>query len=65
MNVGDFGDMQVVAAEVGDERLRTVIAHAQPGWFSARSWSFWHYRLGLTEVGDDVPPLPTRSFDAQ
>jgi len=62
MNIGDFFDMQEVEKEVGKERLRQVIAKAQPGWFNPRSWHFWHYRLGITNIGDDVPPLKTRTF---
>jgi hypothetical protein len=27
--------------------------------FDARSWHYWHYRLGLAEP-DKVPPLPSR-----
>jgi len=44
---------------VGDNGLREVIAHAEIGQFDARSWAYWHYRLGLAKPGD-VPPLPTR-----
>lgn len=62
MNIGDFNDMQAVEKELGAERLREVLDHAEAGWFSPRSWSFWHYRLGATEIGNDVPPMRTRSF---
>lgn len=61
MNIGDFEDMQALAAQLGDEVLRDVIAHAEAGQFSPRSWTYWHYRLGLAEV-DQVPPLPVRRF---
>ncbi|MBS0617804.1 MAG: hypothetical protein JSR44_06415 [Spirochaetes bacterium] len=61
MNLGDFEDMQALAQEVGDKRLCAVISHAEAGQFTARSWTYWHYRLGLSSV-DGVPPLPVRKF---
>lgn len=61
MNIGDFEDMQAMAAQFGDEVLRDVIAHAEAGQFSPRSWTYWHYRLRLAEI-DQVPPLPVRRF---
>ena len=61
MNIGDYADVQTLAHRVGDGVLRDVLAHAQAGQFSARSWAYWHYRLGLAELGQ-VPPLPSRRF---
>jgi hypothetical protein len=59
MNIGDYDDVQAVAKLVGDDYLREVLTHAEIGQFNARSWHYWHYRLGLAEPGQ-VPPLPTR-----
>jgi hypothetical protein len=61
MNIGDYGDVQRLAAEVGDAVLRDVLARAEAGQFNARSWAYWHYRLGLCDL-DRVPPLPVRRF---
>jgi hypothetical protein len=61
MNIGDFADVAALAALVGDDALRGVLARAEAGQFSARSWAYWHYRLGLAKV-DEVPPLPVRRF---
>jgi hypothetical protein len=61
MNIGDWDDVQALASQVGDDALRHVLAHAQAGQFNARSWAYWHYRLGLCDVGE-VPPLPVRTF---
>ncbi len=61
MNIGDFKDVQNLAAEVGDDTLREVLSHAEAGQFNARSWAYWHYRLGLAKV-DEVPALPVRRF---
>jgi hypothetical protein len=62
MNLGDYDDMHSMATQVGDDALRAVIARAQPGRFNARSWTYWHYRLGLAALGQ-VPPLPMRRFE--
>jgi uncharacterized protein with beta-barrel porin domain len=53
--------VQTLAHQVGDDVLRGVIAQAQAGQFSQRSWAYWHYRLGLAGL-DQVPPLPSRKF---
>lgn len=59
MDIGDYADVQSLAAQVGDAVLRDVLTHAQAGQFNARSWAYWHYRLGLAGV-DQVPALPVR-----
>jgi len=61
MDIGDYTDVQALAKQVGDDVLRQVLAHAEAGQFSARSWAYWHYRLGLAAV-DCVPDLPQRRF---
>lgn len=61
MNIGDYADVQLLVQQVGDEVLREVVRHAQAGQFSPRSWTYWHYRLGLVSV-DHVPPMPLRRF---
>jgi len=61
MNIGDYRDVQELATLVGDDVLRKVLEHAEPGYFNARSWAYWHYRLQLAVV-NQVPPLPVRGF---
>ena len=61
MNIGDFDDVTELCDQAGENTLRDVLLHAEAGQFNARSWSYWHYRLGMAEV-DKVPPLPVRSF---
>lgn len=60
MNIGDYDDVQELAAQVGDDCLREVLANAEIGQFNERSWAYWHYRLGLAPPGQ-VPPMPGRS----
>ena len=62
MNIGDFEDVQRLANAVGEDQLRDAVKNAQAGQFNARSWAYWHYRLGLAKL-DRLPPLPARSFD--
>lgn len=61
MNIGDYSDIQLLVAQVGEEVLREVLKNAEAGQFNERSWAYWHYRLGLSSV-DHVPVLPVRRF---
>ena len=61
MNIGDYADVQILAAQLGEDILRKVLTHAEIGQFTERSWSYWHYRLGLASV-DNMPPMPARRF---
>jgi hypothetical protein len=59
MNMGDYADVQALATEAGDDALKSVLVHADAGHFDERSWTYWHYRLGLAGV-DRIPPMPAR-----
>jgi len=59
MDIGDYDDVQALAERVGEGRLRQCLHDAEIGQFNARSWAYWHYRLGLAAPGE-VPPLPSR-----
>ena len=61
MNLGDYNDVQILARQFGDDALRQVLVHAEAGQFDSRSWTYWHYRLGLACIGG-VPPLPARTL---
>ena len=61
MNIGDYSDVQLLVSQVGDDVLRQVLTQAQAGQFNERSWTYWHYRLGLCSV-DQVPAMPVRRF---
>lgn len=61
MNLGDYDVVLALATLVGDDYLRAVIARAEIGQFNERSWTFWHYRLGLAEP-ERVPPMPQREL---
>ncbi len=55
MDIGTFEDCRAMRAAFGDERLRSVMRRAEPGWFRARSWAFWQAALGI-----DAGPRPVR-----
>ncbi len=61
MNIGDYDDVQALVHGVDSAYLRQVLTHAEAGQFDARSWTYWHYRLGLSDPGK-VPALPERKF---
>jgi hypothetical protein len=62
MNLGDLDHAQALLGAVGEDAFRDVLASAEPGWFNARSWHYWHFRLGLCPPGGEVPPMPERRF---
>ena len=59
MELGDWDDVVLLDAAVGEDFLREVVERAESGQLSERSWTYWHYRLGLATLGH-VPALPTR-----
>jgi hypothetical protein len=59
MNLGDYDDVQALSAHLGEDRLRDVVRHAEAGQLDERSWTYWHYRLGLA-APEQVPPMPQR-----
>ena len=59
MNIGVLSDVCLLVDSLGEDRLIVVLQPAEAGQFSARSWHYWHYLLGLARAGN-VPPLPIR-----
>ena len=59
MELGDYDDVLILIEEFPKSELIQILSTAEAGLFSPKSWSFWHYKLGLSEVGA-VPPLPVR-----
>jgi len=62
MDLGTHEDSLALTDLVGEDALREVLRKAQAGWFNARSWHYWHYRLGLCKPGE-VPQMPQRRFE--
>jgi hypothetical protein len=61
MNLGDYDDMIALETLFGRGRLAAALRAAEPGRFSPRAWTYWHYRLRLAAPGR-VPPLPRREL---
>ena len=62
MEMGDYEDVQFLAIRFGDDVMREVMTHAEIGWFTERSWAYWHYRLGLSPSGQ-LPNMPRRCVE--
>ena len=62
MELGDFDDQRRLEASLGHDGLAQALRGAAAGRLSARSWAYWHYRLGLAKPGR-LPPLPRRRLD--
>ena len=63
MNPGTWDDLNKLAEVLGQNHLRKVLREAEAGQFDARSWHYWHYRLGLAECGKtQVLPMPVRKI---
>jgi hypothetical protein len=62
MDIGDYKDLRDLSKVLGDGYLRQVLAGAEAGQLNARSWTYWHYRLGMAEPGK-VPPMPKRRVE--
>jgi hypothetical protein len=58
MNFGTYEDILRLESLLPSAVLLRVVANAQPGWFSPRSWEFWRGRLG----GGLPERPPVRSF---
>lgn len=57
MALGSWEDVNSLDRLFGTGRLRAALGDASPGIFDARSWHYWHHRLGLGPAG----LLPTRA----
>jgi hypothetical protein len=58
MNLASWEDMQLLQKICKKELLKQVLKEAPPGYFSHRSWDYWHLKLGFKQI----PPLPKRKF---
>ena len=62
MNLGTYDDIRRLEALLEPAALAEVMLHAQPGWFSPRSWDFWRGRLSRDAAARLPPSPPKRSF---
>ncbi|MDQ2866445.1 MAG: hypothetical protein M3R51_09490 [Candidatus Eremiobacteraeota bacterium] len=62
MDIGDFDDMLALRKVCPDDTLRAVLMNADAGWFSPRSWKYWHLVLRLISPGESAPPPVKRAI---
>ena len=58
MVYGTAGDLTVARQQYEDDDFRRALRDALPGIFDARSWAYWHARLGT----GPAPARPVREF---
>lgn len=56
---GTWEDVAVARRHWSDHEFRAVLKAPPPGLFDARSWAYWHYKLGMSAV----PPMPNRKLE--
>ena len=56
MRYATHPDMQIIRRFVDDDALRNTLRNAPPGIIDARSWAYWHVKLGILPI----PSLPVR-----
>ena len=64
MDQANFAEIRRLETIVGPQRLVEVMAHAQPGWLSDRSWELWRGRLSLATGQTVAEEPPRRSLHA-
>lgn len=64
MELGTYEDVKAMEKKIGLPKMMQVLMEARPGWFSGKSWHYWHLRLGLSQM-NHIPPLPRREHDIQ
>jgi len=55
MVFADWNDTTLTWRLLGESLFRQVLAHAPPGVFDPKSWTYWHHHFQM-----EVPPLPKR-----
>ena len=58
MVYGTLDDVAVARQRYDDDDFRWALRNAHPGIFDARSWAYWHARLGM----GPAPARPVREF---
>jgi hypothetical protein len=62
MNLGTYDDILLLERTVDNAHLIKIMLHAEPGWFSDRSWEFWRGRLSLASGAAIPEEAPRRAF---
>lgn len=60
MDIGTLEDIVSMERFFGHDVLREALKGTEAGGMRPKSWTFWHYRLGIVPPEAPCPPLPTR-----
>ena len=60
MDLGAWDDLLDLEKTFGAAELARRLRAAPPGALRPRSWTFWHYRLGLADSANQPPAPPER-----
>lgn len=60
MTAGTYSDVCELVDLAGETYLKTVMAQAEPGWFTPRSWAYWQKYLGIAAAWHVVPRRAAR-----
>jgi hypothetical protein len=60
MDLGTIDDLLALERAFDRGILVEVLSRASAGALTPRTWSFWHYRLGLAAPDEAVPAQPLR-----
>jgi hypothetical protein len=58
MTYAHHDDMREIRRVVSDDDIREALDRAPPGIIDARSWAYWHSKMGRFPA----PPQPVRRF---
>jgi hypothetical protein len=64
MELGTYEDVRAMEKKIGLAKMKQVLVDAKPGWFSNKSWNYWHLLFNLSQM-NHIPPLPRRVYDVQ
>ena len=62
MDIGTLQDIVSMENKIGRKPLVEALRNAEIGALRPKSWTFWHYRLGIVKIGEECPPYPVRKF---
>lgn len=62
MDFGDYDDLLAVEVAVSEPVMAQILVTSRIGELTPRSWTCFHYRYGVTDTKDNVPPWPTQRF---
>lgn len=60
LDIGALEDILACERIIGRGKLAEIVQGSDAGALRPKSWDFWHYRLGISDIASPPPPPPTR-----